>query len=88
MHELDTDWETVGPFEWRQEVCRREKHRLLGIDRPLFRVFIKGPAGAVYADDIVWCAGREDLLSVYYWEMIAVLDGHYHCCFSGKTFTF
>jgi hypothetical protein len=88
MQEQHTDWETVGPFEWRQEVCGREINRLIGLDRPLFRVFIRGPAGSVYADDIVWCVGREDILAVYYWEMIAVLDGHYHCCFSGKTFTF
>ena len=82
------DWEIVGPFEWRQEVCGRETNKLLGLDRPLFRVFIKGSAGSVYADDIVWCVGREDILAIYYWEMIAVLDGNYHCCFSGKTFTF
>jgi hypothetical protein len=76
------NWETVGEFEWRQEICNEPD------PRPLWRVFIKGAAGNVCADDIVWCAGREDILSTYYWEMIAVLDGHYHCCLSGKTFTF
>ncbi len=80
------DWEQVGIFTWRQEVCSHDT--AFDPPRPLWTVYIKGPAGNVCADDIVWCTGREDLLAVYYWEMIAVLDGHYHCCFSGKTFTF
>jgi len=80
------DWETIGDFEWRQEVCSEDNS--VSPPRPLWRVFIKGAAGNVCADDIIWCIGREDILHTYYWEMIAVLDGHYHCCLSGKTFTF
>jgi len=82
------DWEKVGPYEWRQEISSYEKMPDPWPPRPLWRVFIKGVAGNVYVDDIVWFSGREDTLDIYYWEMIAVLDGHYHCCFSGKTFIF
>jgi hypothetical protein len=80
------EWETIGPYKWRQEVSSYDDS--VSPSRPLWRVYIKGVAGNAYTDDIVWCVGREDLLATYYWSMIAVLDGHYHCCFSGRTFIF
>ena len=46
-------------------------------------VTIKGPVGVICIQDLVWCpADRQDLLSIYYWESWAVLQGAYHCCFS------
>ena len=45
-------------------------------------VQIQGPVGVIEIQDLVWCVDRQDLLSVYYWEAYAVLQGAYHCCFS------
>ncbi len=43
---------------------------------------IQGPKGTVEIRDLVWVVDREDLLNIYYWESIAVLNGLYHCCLS------
>jgi hypothetical protein len=44
---------------------------------------LRGPVGHILLQDMEWCpADREDLLSIYYWESWAVLQGAYHCCFS------
>jgi hypothetical protein len=46
-------------------------------------VVIKGPAGLIRIQDLVWCPkDRLDILEIYYWESWAVLQGAYHCCFS------
>ena len=75
-------WETVAEYEWRQEQSSWDES--VDPPRPLWRVYIKGSAGTVYADDIVWIMGRRDLLDDLYWMIVQVLDGHYHCCLSGK----
>jgi hypothetical protein len=43
---------------------------------------ISGPKGTVRIQELVWIVDRQDLLEIYYWEAIAVLQGAYHCCFS------
>jgi len=43
---------------------------------------IQGPKGTVEIRDLVWVVDRADLLNIYYWESIAVLNGLYHCCLS------
>lgn len=43
---------------------------------------IQGPKGTVEIVDLVWITDRQDLLEIYYWESIAVLNGVYHCCLS------
>ena len=46
-------------------------------------VIIRGPMGAIRIHDLVWCPqDRPDILSIYYWESWAVIQGAYHCCFS------
>ena len=67
------EWERVEPYKWRQES-----------QPPGWRVFIEGVKGTVQVDDIVWIAGRFDLLDQLYWDAQSVLDGHYHCCLWGK----
>lgn len=76
------DWEAVGAYSWRQEISSWDSS--VEPARPLWLVMIRGPAGAVAAKDIVWMMGREDLLDTVYWEVVAVLDGHYHCCLTGN----
>ncbi len=76
------DWETVGSYAWRQDISRWDS--TVEPARALWTVYIQGPAGTVAAKDIVWMTGREDLLDMIYWEVVAVLDGHYHCCLTGN----
>jgi hypothetical protein len=76
------DWEPVGTYTWRQEISSWDS--TVEPPRPLWTVYIRGPAGAVAAKGIVWMTGRQDLLDVVYWEIVSVLDGHYHCCLSGN----
>jgi hypothetical protein len=76
------DWEPVGAYCWRQEIGSWDPST--EPPRPLYTVYIQGAAGAVAAKGIIWIQGREDLLATVYWEIVAVLDGHYHCCLSGN----
>jgi len=76
------DWESVGTYTWRQEISSWDS--TVEPPRPLWTVYIQGPAGAVAAKGIVWMTGRQDLLDGVYWEIVSVLDGHYHCCLSGN----
>ena len=80
-------WETIDQYTWRKEISSYYEP-VTGIKKPLWRVYIKGPAGNVYADDIVSIYPRLDQIEFFYWTMITVRDGHYHCCLSGKTFIF
>lgn len=48
----------------------------------LYRACITGPVGVIEMLDLVWIVDRQDLLTVYYWEAWAVLQGGYHCCWS------
>ena len=43
---------------------------------------IRGPQGLLLLSDLVWIVDRPDILSIYYWEAWAVLQGAYHCCWS------
>ncbi len=43
---------------------------------------IRGPKGVICIHELTWITDRQDLLSIYYWESWAVLQGAYHCCFS------
>jgi len=81
------DWEVLGQYTWCKEISSYD-YSIPNIERPLWRLYIQGPAGNVYADDIVSVYPRLDYIELFYWEMIAVHDGHYHCCLSGKTFIF
>jgi hypothetical protein len=81
------EWETIDQYTWRKEISSYYRPRA-DIEKPLWRLYIKGPAGNVYADDIVSFYPRLDQCEMFYWSMIAVRDGHYHCCLSGKTFIF
>ena len=76
------EWETVGAYAWRQEIGSWDA--TTEPPRPLYTVYIRGAAGPIAAKGIVWIMGREDLLEGVYWEVIAVLDGHYHCCLTGN----
>lgn len=83
------DWQTVGQYAWKTEISGSYKQKAaLPVVLPLWRIYIKGPAGNVYCSDIADIYPNLDYINFLYWEMIAVLDGHYHCCFSGKTFIF
>ena len=81
------EWHNLQEYDWSKEVSSYEKISSEHT-RPLWRLYIKGPAGNIYADDIVSIYDRYDYIDLLYWEMIAVRDGHYHCCLSGKTFIF
>ena len=81
------DWETIEDYTWRKEISSYY-WPLPDIEKPLWRVYIKGPAGNLYCDDVVSIYPRLDQVEFYYWAMVAVRDGHYHCCLSGKTFIF
>lgn len=79
------DWQTTDEFIWATEVSSQETLPN-GAQRPLYRLYIKGPAGNLYCNDIVRV--RPGLIDFFYWTMVAVRDGHYHCCLSGNTFIF
>ena len=48
----------------------------------LYTAEIQGPKGTIEIHDLVWVVDRQDLLEIYYWEAVMVLDGGYHCCLS------
>jgi hypothetical protein len=52
-----------------------------GADR-LYYCEIQGRRGRIAIHDLVWVVDRQDLLEIYYWEAVMVLDGGYHCCLS------
>jgi len=81
------EWTTIDQYTFAVEE-NGSYEPISGINKSLLRVYIKGPAGNVYADDIVSFYPRLDQCEIFYWSMIAVRDGHYHCCLSGKTFIF
>jgi hypothetical protein len=56
-------------------------------------MYIRGPHGAVRAYDIGWIDSGyyeqyPDRLWDLYLNILAVLDGHYHCCLSGRVWNF
>jgi hypothetical protein len=81
------EWQTLNQYTFAKEISSYYQP-VPNVDKPLWRLYIKGPAGNIYADDIVSVYDRYDYIDLLYWEMIAVRDGHYHCCLSGKTFIF
>ena len=66
------DWESVGSWNWRQEISSWDSSN--DPPSPLWTVYIQGPAGTIAAKGIVWMTGREDMLDGLYWEIVAVLD--------------
>ena len=81
------EWTTIDQYIYAKEISNYYEP-VPSIEKPLWRLYIKGPAGNIYANDIVSVLDRYDYIDLLYWEMIAVRDGHYHCCLSGKTFIF
>ena len=48
----------------------------------LYNAVVKGPVGSIEMRELTWIVDRQDLLSIYYWEAWAVVQGGYHCCWS------
>lgn len=83
------DWQTTGQYRWKTEVCGSyKKKEAVPVVLPLWRLYIKGPAGNLYCDDFAEIYPTIEYFDFVYWTMVAALDGHFHCCFSGKTFIF
>lgn len=68
------EWKTLEDYSYLNEF----KNGSWGL-------WISGPRGIVGGDEL-GCynrATRDDLDTVY-WTIIHVLDGHYHCCLTGR----
>lgn len=76
------DWTSVGLYRWASEVSSLDPTTVPPM--PLLRVYIEGHKGTVVADDVVCVINRLDYIDDLYWQIQAVLDGHYHCCLTGK----
>ena len=76
------DWESVGSYQVASEISSWDS--TVTPPRPLYRVYIAGVNGTLYADDLVCIINRFDFIDYLYWDIQAVLDGHYHCCLTGK----
>lgn len=56
--------------------------------RSLYTLYIQGPMGTVRLENIVAIIHTADNLELLYTEVLNVLDGNYHCCFTGKSYWF
>jgi hypothetical protein len=78
------DWHYINDnLDFVQEVLSRSDHGIVTW------MYIRGPAGTVKAYDIGYIDNGyyeqyPDRLWDLYMSILAVLDGHYHCCLSGK----
>jgi hypothetical protein len=79
------DWQTAGPFKWKQELTGSTFHAVYQTIEQ-WNLAIDGPAGRVIADDMGYygASPREEIIKQAYWDIVHTLNGHYHCCLSGK----
>ena len=78
------DWQRSTIYEWRQELTGTVQAPL-NQTRPVWNLYIQGPAGLVLADDMGEYTGAADsIIEMAYWDIVHTLDGHYHCCLTGK----
>jgi hypothetical protein len=82
------DWHYIdNSLDFAQEVVGDSAHG------PITWMYIRGPAGTVKAYDIGYIDNGyyeqyPDRLWDLYKSILNVLDGHYHCCLSGKVWNF
>lgn len=78
-----SNWLHIGGLEFRQEVVDGP------LDNPRCWLYIQGPKGTVRAWDIGYITDGyyqqyPDRLWELYELILTIIDGHYHCCLSGK----
>lgn len=78
-----SNWTTAGPLEFYQEPVDGPE------SNPRCWLYIRGPHGQVRAWDIGYITpGYYEQYPNRLWDLytaiLLVLDGHYHCCLSGK----
>jgi len=76
------DWSSIQEYQWACETSGQDTS--VEPARPLYRVYIQGPRGTVSADEVVTIFDRYDYIDDLYWLIVSVLDGHYHCCLTGR----
>jgi hypothetical protein len=82
------DWRRITDhLDFAQEILGQSSHG------PVTWMYIRGPAGIVKAYDIGYIDDGyyeqyPDRLWDLYQSILSVLDGHYHCCLSGKVWNF
>jgi hypothetical protein len=78
------DWQQSKSLRWRQEITGTTTD-LQDQVRNIWNLYIEGPAGIVRADDMGAYAGApHQAIETAYWDIVHTLDGHYHCCLTGK----
>ncbi len=75
-------WSQQGNYLWACEPAGPDPSSQ--VPSGLWRVVIQGAKGTVSADNIVCVYDRFDYIDDLYWLICSVLDGHYHCCLSGR----
>jgi hypothetical protein len=78
------DWQQSKDLRWRQELTGTAP-ALFDQTREVWNLYIEGPAGAVRADDMgLYIGAPSQAIETAYWDIVHTLDGHYHCCLTGK----
>lgn len=77
------DWIEIDQLGFYQEIVGDSDHG------PITWMYIRGPEGVVRAYDIGYITGGyyeeyPERLWELYRDILAVLNGHYHCCLSGR----
>lgn len=80
-------WVEISNLTYTQEITRQSEYG------PVTWFYIKGPYGNIKAYDIGYITPGyyeeyPDRLWDLYKNLLSVLDGHYHCCLSGKVWNF
>ena len=78
------DWQQSKELRWRQEITGSARDVYDQV-RDVWNLYIQGPAGTVRADDMGYYQGAPyQAIESAYWDIVHTLDGHYHCCLTGK----
>ena len=77
------NWIKIDQLEFAQDIVSNSDHGLITW------MYIRGPAGTIRAYDIGYITDGyyeqyPERLWDLYRDILAVLDGHYHCCLSGR----
>lgn len=77
------DWIEIDQLGFAQDIVGNSDHGLVTW------MYIRGPAGIVRAYDIGYITDGyyeqyPDRLWDLYRDIVAVINGHYHCCLSGR----